>query len=975
MARGRPDPKVISQESLPEKNILRDEVLESPPSDVDHGIIKDWDNESRIRLNAVLTSTITKDLNITTNQINIGTQLLSAGIVLSEIPSNIIMQRIGPRVWLSGQLFAWGLVATFQAFIQSYPAYLVTRILLGLCEGGFIPGALYYLSTWYKKDETSFRTTLFFYGQMFASATSSLISAGLLRLSGTGGLEGWRWIFLVEGLITIFVGIVFTLFVPPAAGDGRALIGMGRWSYFSERETQIIRNRVLLDDPRKARGQIQISRSDIWKTVCQPRILQHAFLTLVSMSAFQGLTQYTPSLIKSLGFGAVRANALASVPVYCGIVWLSVLAYISDRVGHRGPFVLLAITWNVISYACLRASTYSTSAWHQYGVIAVANVSYCSMHILNVGWLSVYCTTPQERSVAMALIVMAANCAGISGSQIFRTSDAPKYLHGLTAICALAGVSWVLALVLGVQYYISRKKALVVDSEANREDKSHGTVASPPVYPPVPREPGHHEYTRPSLRSLLTHQTTVRRWSALLALHPWGPGATTATCITLPRTVISITDPNDRSDGDPLALSSLTPDDDEEFIATLFPHPFPKHNGITLSLSRSPLSTNPHLRSEEDRSLFNHYLQVVAGALSRSHSDRNPFLVTLLPLAATSNTVTSVILSLSGCHWKRVYPTIWGRALTRQGQALAQVNSLLSRSDRQSIFEACTTVLLLCLTELCDGQSKAWKWHLKAAGAILKSPAMRSLVSTDEWTFCISLFHYLDSMSTISRCKPPLLHEGDSMTELSSSLRRSSVPELTHSHSTDAIYGISPVLFDYLGMVNILANHRSRRVDELSEIGFRASAIHLENRINEWRVEHDRIDTIDGRELDTERATTAFEWAIRLRLHQIVEGYDPFHEIVEGAVTTILDAVREIPYASKVEGCLLFPLVIAGASSISVERRMVVKERLMVLESTLGFSHIQYARQLLEAVWKSGSTSGLNWAAVRYNQFPGVVFI
>jgi predicted MFS family arabinose efflux permease len=94
----------------------------------------------RGNISAVLTSTITKDLNITTNQINIGTQLLSAGIVLSEIPSNIIMQRLGPRVWLSGQLFAWGLVATFQAFVQSYPAYLVTRILLGFCEGGFIPG-------------------------------------------------------------------------------------------------------------------------------------------------------------------------------------------------------------------------------------------------------------------------------------------------------------------------------------------------------------------------------------------------------------------------------------------------------------------------------------------------------------------------------------------------------------------------------------------------------------------------------------------------------------------------------------------------------------------------------------------------------------------------------------------------------------------------------------------------------------------
>lgn len=305
--------------------------------------------------------------------------------------------------------------------------------------------------------------------------------------------------------------------------------------------------------------------------------------------------------------------------------------------------------------------------------------------------------------------------------------------------------------------------------------------------------------------------------------------------------------------------------------------------------------------------------------------------------------------------------------------ALTQVNRLLGQPGRHSIFEACATVLLLCLTELFDGTSRVWKWHLKAASAILKSPAFRSLVSTNEMNFCVSLFHYLDSMSTISRCKPPLLHDSDSMTELTTSFRRNIIPTQERNLSADAIYGISPALFDILGMVNILANHRSKRVDELSEIGFRAAASQVESRIDEWRADHDRSAE---QELDTERATTAFEWAIRLRLHQVVEGYDPLHEFVEHAVSTILDAVQLVPYASSVEGCLLFPLVISGSSSISIERRMIVKERLMVMENTLGFSHIQHARQLLETVW-GGTThaSDMNWAAVRYSQFPGVVFI
>jgi MFS-type transporter involved in bile tolerance (Atg22 family) len=84
-------------------------------------------------------------------------------------------------------------------------------------------------------------------------------------------------------------------------------------------------------------------------------------------------------MIKSFGFGAVRANALASVPVYCGMIWILILSYLADKVGHRGPFVLVAITWNVISYACLRITPVTSGHWHRYGVLAVANVAYASM--------------------------------------------------------------------------------------------------------------------------------------------------------------------------------------------------------------------------------------------------------------------------------------------------------------------------------------------------------------------------------------------------------------------------------------------------------------------------------------------------------------------------------------------------------------------------------------------------------------------
>lgn len=304
---------------------------------------------------------------------------------------------------------------------------------------------------------------------------------------------------------------------------------------------------------------------------------------------------------------------------------------------------------------------------------------------------------------------------------------------------------------------------------------------------------------------------------------------------------------------------------------------------------------------------------------------------------------------------------------------MAKVNGILSQPDSRSVFEACATILLLCLTELFDGTSRVWKWHLKAASAILKANVIQSLVPSDEWAFCTNLFNYLDSMSTISRCKAPLLRSDNTISELATNKRRANVPALEFNKSMTAIYGIPPDLFDFLGMVNTLANQRSKRTDELSDIGFRAAAANIETAICEWRTEYDRSPEP---EISSKQATIAFEWAIRLRLHQVVEGYDIRHESVERAVVMILGAVQRVPYASRVEGCLLFPLVIAGSCSISIERRMMVKERLMVMENTLGFNHIQYARQLLETIWSDVTCEyDFNWAAVRYSQFPGVVFV
>ncbi|KAJ9141733.1 MFS general substrate transporter [Pleurostoma richardsiae] len=411
----------------------------------------------RGNISNALTSTITTDLGIITNQINVGSSLLSAGIVLLEIPSNILLQRVGPQRWLTCQIIAWGLVATFQNFITNYAGYLVTRILLGLCEAGFIPGSLYTMSTWYKKSETSLRVSIFFLGNLLASATTSLIGAGILSMGNRYGVAGWRWLFIVEGCITVGIGIIFGLLLPPRVGNGSPFISFGRWSYFNRRESYILVRRVLLDDPAKTTNHLRITGQDVWTTVKNPRILLHCLITLTATIPVNAINTYGPSVIKSLGFHTVRANAMASVGAFISVVVVIILGWLCDKTKRRGPWILLETFWSLIAFTCLRESK-NWSSGRRYAAVVFSMATNSITHILNVGWLSVNCQRPQQRSIAMAMIIMSANSAGIAGSYVFETQDAPLYINAFTACLALSAAAIAEVAVQTLWYFTSNRR-------------------------------------------------------------------------------------------------------------------------------------------------------------------------------------------------------------------------------------------------------------------------------------------------------------------------------------------------------------------------------------------------------------------------------------------------------------------------------------------------------------------------------------
>ena len=208
-----------------------------------------------------------KDVHINQDQFNVGQQMLSLGIVLFEIPSNMILYRVGPGKWLTLQLFLFGIVSTFQAFQKNYASFIATRFLLGVTESGFIPGGLWTLSTWYTRKETAKRVMFFYFGNQFGQASSKLLAYGILHMRGVGGKPGWFWLFVIMGAFTLVSGFVLGFFLPDSFKNPHSTF-LPKVQIFTEREIHILNSRVLLDDPMKGKKKRRIGKAAFKKAVC-----------------------------------------------------------------------------------------------------------------------------------------------------------------------------------------------------------------------------------------------------------------------------------------------------------------------------------------------------------------------------------------------------------------------------------------------------------------------------------------------------------------------------------------------------------------------------------------------------------------------------------------------------------------------------------------------------------------------------------
>ncbi|KAF7974623.1 hypothetical protein HWV62_11602 [Athelia sp. TMB] len=391
-------------------------------------------NMDRTNLSNAVSDGLPADLGFTINVVNTGTAIYSVLFSLACLTGSVIAKKIGPARWIAILMFSWGIVTLAHAAIRNKAGYLTV---IAITEGGVIPATLVYLGTFYKSTELATRLAFFWGIQSISSAVSGLMAAGLLQLAGRGGLEGWKWLFLVDGIITIAVALATCL--------DRTKGGLrGFKSWFTEREIQIANTRVIRDDPAKRNYEKTVTWADVKATVTDLGVWGHLILTAVGLTPTSPLQTYLPTVIKSFKFNVYVSNALTAPPYILGCATSVLMIWHSDRVRERGFHGSLGATWQLVGWILLRSLPSTTHRGVRY-FAALLTASWPSTHPLNIAWMTENTGTVGTRTVASGLIIGAANIYGVWGSQdlwkIYQAHDSPYFKTGNTINIVFAGVA------------------------------------------------------------------------------------------------------------------------------------------------------------------------------------------------------------------------------------------------------------------------------------------------------------------------------------------------------------------------------------------------------------------------------------------------------------------------------------------------------------------------------------------------------
>lgn len=368
--------------------------------------------------------TMNKDLGLTPYTYSLGVAAFFFGYIPCEVPSNLILERIGARRWIGRIAITWGLAASAMALVSGQPSFLLVRFLLGAAEAGLFPGMLLYLTYWFPRAYRARVNAALVLAIPASGAIGAPIATSLLELHGLLGLAGWKWMFLLEGIPTILLGFVVLrrLTDRPANAD---------WLPAEQRawlEATMAQERASVEAVH--------DRLSIWRGLVDPRVLLLCFCYFAFGTISYSEGYFLPLIVKGWGVSNFAVGWIVAVPSVVGIIAMVAGSYFADRVEDKRPMLSLMLILCAIGWTGM--GLYATSF---YALAAVALVDIGIGIARPMFWTvpPLFLSGPAMAG-AIALISVFANFGGIIGPVVigWLKTTTGSFSGGLyyVAVCA-----------------------------------------------------------------------------------------------------------------------------------------------------------------------------------------------------------------------------------------------------------------------------------------------------------------------------------------------------------------------------------------------------------------------------------------------------------------------------------------------------------------------------------------------------------
>ncbi|PVH93441.1 MFS general substrate transporter [Periconia macrospinosa] len=411
----------------------------------------------RGNLQQAVAGTLLKDLHLNTNDYNYGHMVFLISFLLAELPSQLISKKLGPDRWIPIQIVLWSTVAMSQAALTGKGSFLATRALLGLLEGGFIPDLVLWLSYFYTSRELPIRLSFFWTALSVTTIVTSFMAFGIFHMHGVNGIAGWRWLFLLEGLITLLIGFASFFLMPASAAQTKTWFRPKGW--FTDRELTIVVNRVLRDDPRKGdmHNRQAITPKRLWAALTDYDLWPIYALGLICFIPQAPPNYYLTLTLRSLGFSTINVQLMVIPSSVAHIITLIGITWISEKLNQRALVGVWQAIWTLPCVIALYAWPDTIrDRWGTYALVTVL-LSYPYCHAINVAWISKNSNNVGSRSVSAAVYNMLVQAGNIASSNIYRDDDKPKYRRGNRVLIGINILSFSLFIIAKV-YYVWRNK-------------------------------------------------------------------------------------------------------------------------------------------------------------------------------------------------------------------------------------------------------------------------------------------------------------------------------------------------------------------------------------------------------------------------------------------------------------------------------------------------------------------------------------